>query len=346
MNRLEQAYERAYRLIEEDREEAVLSQLRVLQRELEQLGQLDSQLSPLGEQIAAAVEVALDVRHALARWWEDFDRNPLLQEQLEARSDQLAQLKRRYGPELHQVADYARELRQTLDRHLSVDRRSRALAAEVESREREYRTLAQALSEARQSGLSQAGVALTQLLRELEMPSAELIIRMEPVSPGPRGLDSVTFWFTANLGRDPAPLPRSASGGELARIGLSMAVLVRGEPASTLWLDEVDTGLGGRSAARVANMMADLGQRVQIIAITHQPVVASRAVAQVVVRKITHHGLTEAETRVADAPARIEEVARMLSGEADATALEHAQRLLDPVRYFKPKDEIDANDDR
>jgi len=335
LNRLQQAYERVYRLIEDDSEHGLLSLLRMWEREVAQLAQLDPRVDPLRDQVLTVVETTLDVRHELAKWWEDFERDPLLQERLEARSDLLAQLKRRYGPDLDSVLAYAEQIRQDLERHQTMAVRSAQLSETVKIKEAHYRKLAKSLSEARQSGMLATGRALTKLLQQLEMPAADLSLRIEAAAPGPRGMDAVTFWFSANLGRDPLPLPKSASGGELARIGLSMAVLVRGEPASTLWLDEVDTGLGGRSAARVAAMMADLGKELQIIAITHQPVVASRADHQVIVKKSTDAEHTEAQISLVNDEERVEEVARMLSGGVEPTALQHARLLLGDPRSLR-----------
>ena len=328
MNRLEEAYQRAYRLFEGDGEDGTLTRLRLLDRELSQLAQLDNGLAELSEKMVVAVENSIDVRHQLEQWWDGLDRDPAMQERIEARSHQLAQLKRRYGPELDDVISYGQTLRQELERHQDVVDRSARLATQVRAQENRYLDLAGSLSSDRRQGVKRAGQSLTGLLRQLEMPSAELTIKLQTGAATAAGTDVASFWFSANAGREPAPLPRGASGGELARIGLAMAVLVQAEPVSTLWLDEVDAGLGGRSAARVAEMLRDLSKTVQVIAITHQPVVASSANAQVMVAKRSADQRTEAQLALLHGDARVLEVARMLSGGVDPTALTHAKRLL------------------
>ena len=328
MSRLDEAYQRAYQLFEGDGEDGTLTRLRLLERELSQLAQWDNGLAELSEKMVIATENSIDVRHQLEQWWDGLDRDPVMQERIEARSHQLAQLKRRYGPELDDVIAYGQTLRLELEHHQDIVDRIARLARQVRAHEKHYLDLAGSLSAARRQGVKRAGQALTDLLRQLEMPSAELTIKLQAGTASAFGTDGVSFWFSANAGRELAPLPRGASGGELARIGLAMAVLVQAEPVSTLWLDEVDTGLGGRSAARVAEMLRDLGKTVQVIAITHQPVVASAANAQVMVAKRSADQRTEAHLALLDGDARVVEVARMLSGGVDPTALTHAKRLL------------------
>jgi DNA repair protein RecN (Recombination protein N) len=123
-------------------------------------------------------------------------------------------------------------------------------------------------------------------------------------------------------------LYKTASGGELARIGLAMTAIAQDLPEVTLLLDEVDAGLGGRSAKRVGSLLAELGTRAQIIAITHQPVVASLASTQVVIIKTEAEGETEAHAAAVSGEPRVHEIARMLSGRIEGTALEHARALL------------------
>lgn len=328
MNRMAEAYQKVFQLLDEEVDGGIVSRLRSLDRELTTLVQIDPRIDRHRESVLVSLEAMTDVRHGLQAWWEDLDRDPEAQERVEARSDVIAHLKRRFGPELLDVLQYADRVRSMLDRHASLNRQLVDLGDRVRELEGAYRELAGQLSEARASAAFDAGWALAEVVQALEMPLATIEIRISPGAARPRGTDIVSVWFSANAGIDPGPLPKSASGGELARVALGMSALLQDGPDVTMLLDEVDTGLGGRSAARVGRMLSQLGRRQQVLAITHQPVVAAAADHQIVLQKNLSRERTEAQAVVIDGEARVLEVARMLSGGTDQTALDHARQLL------------------
>ena len=140
--------------------------------------------------------------------------------------------------------------------------------------------------------------------------------------------DEVTFLLAANPGSEPAPLAKVASGGELARTMLALR-LVLTEAPSKLVFDEVDAGIGGDAAVAVAEALAVLGERHQVLVVTHLPQVAARAANHVVVNKEVRKGITFATARTLAEDERAEEIARMLSGSlAVESAVEHAKNLL------------------
>jgi DNA repair protein RecN (Recombination protein N) len=162
------------------------------------------------------------------------------------------------------------------------------------------------------------------------MPHALFAVALEPVAPGPFGVERVIFTFTANPGQAPAPLATVASGGELARIGLAIQVASTGaEEIPTVVFDEVDVGIGGSVAAVVGRLMQRLGTWRQVLAVTHQPQVAACADWQ---WRVTKESRTEGVvTRVEPLgeAERVSELARMVAGETiDEAALAHARSLL------------------
>ncbi len=327
-NHLQADYQAAAALIDEEADGGALARIRQLGQHLQRMVALDNRVAPLYDDVSGVVETLTDMKYALYRWWEAMEQDPVTQAAVEARSDLLARLKRRFGPELEDVLAYAERLRQDLDNYRTLGVRRERLAAEARSAEERYRTVAEALSARRRAGAEQARAALTDLVRQLEMPAASVVVKVEPGEPRARGMDTVSLWFAANRGQELGLLTKAASGGELARVGLAMAVLASDESEGSLLLDEVDTGLGGVSAKRVAELLAELAERRQIIAITHQPVVASRADRQVVVSKAERQRVTEASATNLVGEDRAREVSRMLSGSLDATAMVHARRLL------------------
>jgi DNA repair protein RecN (Recombination protein N) len=171
-------------------------------------------------------------------------------------------------------------------------------------------------------------------LRRLAMPHATIAIDVgehENDHPG----DHVRFLLAANPGMPLLPLTRVASGGELARAMLALRLVLSHASASsgdTLVFDEVDAGIGGAAAIAVAEALTDLSRTHQVLVVTHLPQVAARADTHVVVTKSTRHDRTDAAADAVDGEARIDEIARMLSGTSSESAREHARELLQNLR--------------
>ncbi len=198
----------------------------------------------------------------------------------------------------------------------------------VEVRSQEYRQLAQQLSLQRQTLGKSVGSEVEQLLSQMEMLGAVVNFVVSPASPRATGLDMVECQFAANPGQEPRPLAKVASGGELSRVALAMAVVEGRASTATLVLDELDTGLGGISAQRVGQLLSRLGHTRQVVAVSHQPTVAARAKTHIKVFKVVKNAMAESCVTSLDRARRPEEVARMLSGDPDSVALEHARQLL------------------
>ncbi|MCY0881286.1 MAG: DNA repair protein RecN, partial [Firmicutes bacterium] len=169
--------------------------------------------------------------------------------------------------------------------------------------------------------------ALAELVQAMEMPHAQFVFQRED-SLGRDGVDAVTLLFSANPGQPLQAVAKAASGGELARIALAMAVLETGDYPTTWVFDEVDAGLGGRSARKVGELLKKLSHIRQVIAISHQPTVAAQGDAQWAVRKIAEDQQTRSELEALLDHGRAQEIARMLSGYPDEEAHGLAQRLL------------------
>ncbi|MCL8207593.1 MAG: AAA family ATPase [Actinomycetia bacterium] len=279
------------------------------------------------EALAADAEALLaELRHRAFRLAEAVDLDPERLAAVEERLDVLARAKRRWRTDLAGLLARMRELEDAVRRYdeaaFELSRAERA----YEAAERAYREAAAALTRARTERARSAADAVTALLRQLDMPAAVFEVRVEPDEPGPEGVDRVSFWFTANRGQEVRPLARVASGGELARVAL--ATWAVHSERRLLVIDEIDAGLGGQAARTVAGLLASLAARRQILAVSHQPVVAAAATAHFRVAKTEHAGGTAAAADRLDGPARVEEIARMLSGSDRRTALAHARALL------------------
>ena len=156
------------------------------------------------------------------------------------------------------------------------------------------------------------------------MPHVDVAVTVGADDPG----DDISFLIAANPGSPLLPISRVASGGELARTMLALR-LVLTEAPDTLVFDEVDAGIGGSAAVAVGRSLASLGERHQVLVVTHLAQVAALATTQIVVSKQVINGATVAEARSVDGDQRVDEIARMLSGDAaGASARQHAAELL------------------
>ncbi|MER3444744.1 MAG: DNA repair protein RecN [Meiothermus sp.] len=183
---------------------------------------------------------------------------------------------------------------------------------------------AEALSEARRAAARNLSAKATQEIRFLGMPEARFEVGLVPLNePGPEGLEEVQLLFSANPGQGLAPLEKAASGGELSRVMLALALLT-GSEADTVVFDEVDAGVGGEAAWRVAERLAQLAQRRQVLVVTHLPQIAAQA--QQHYRVVKNKGRVEIQALGGEE--RVRELARMLSGSYSDAAMQHARELL------------------
>ena len=192
-------------------------------------------------------------------------------------------------------------------------------------------TIAERLSKRRAQAAVELGKGVTSAMQELSMSGGRFEVALNSGEPGAHGLEQVEFLVAGHAGVAARPLAKVASGGELARISLAIAVITaHATTTPTLIFDEVDTGIGGGVAEVVGRLLKRLGQQRQVLCVTHLPQVASQANQHFQVAKgTTNEGRTVSRIDVLDTRARVEEVARMLGGiEITETTRKHARELL------------------
>ncbi|MCU1503145.1 MAG: recN [Ilumatobacteraceae bacterium] len=270
-----------------------------------------------------AAELA-DVAGEARRIAEGIDEDPQRLAEIGERRQLLRDLRRKYADSLAEVIAFRDETAQRLAELESYDRRVAELELLRVAAAQAERAAAAAVGAQRRAGAGRLGTAVQRHLRALAMPHATLVVTVGEDDPG----DDVTFLLAANPGTPPLPLARVASGGELARTMLALR-LVLSEAPDTLVFDEVDAGIGGAAAVAVGAALAELGARHQVLVVTHLAQVAALADEQIVVSKRVVRGATVTTARRLSDDERIEEVARMLSGqEASESARRHAAELL------------------
>jgi DNA repair protein RecN (Recombination protein N) len=297
----------------------------------------DARLAPAAEALQGAQAQLRDAAHTLASYLNSAELEPERLQQLDERLSAWMTLARRYrrpGAELPALlAQWQDELR-ALDESADVGALERALAEARKSYEQE----AKRVGRARADAAPRLAAAVTQAMQQLGMAGGafevSLIAQEQPQS---FGLESAEFLVAGHAGSTPRPLAKVASGGELSRIALAIAVTTcQSDPehekggAGTLIFDEIDAGVGGAVAETVGRLMKQLGRSRQVLAVTHLPQVAACADQHYLVAKsLRADGVTASEVRPVSGEARVQEIARMLGGERLSSAsLAHAQEML------------------
>jgi len=280
------------------------------------------------ERIRELQSLVGDAADEMRRVLESVEEDPARLAALVERRQTLFDLRRKYGDTIAAVMAYAKQTTERLNELESWETR----AAELD--QRRTKALA-ALSRAagkvrsqREAAAPNLATAVERHLTKLALAAARVRVVVGNDRPDDLAGDDVTFLLAANPGSEPAPLSKVASGGELARAMLALRLVLTDAPG-TLVFDEVDAGIGGDAAVAVADALAELGERHQVLVVTHLAQVAAQAERQVVVTKEVRKGITYAAARVLAESERADEIARMLSGSlAVESAVEHAKNML------------------
>ena len=297
---------------------------------LDEVQRYDADLGAVAEILRAAQAQIEDAAHTLAGYLNHREPDPERLAELDGRIGSWVALARRYrrGPaELPALlAGWKTEL-QALNAAADLD----ALEREALNAERGYRHEAERISRLRHKAAPKLGTAVTQAMQHLGMAGGRFeVVVLAQDEPASHGLDTVEFRVAGHAGSTPRPLAKVASGGELSRLALAIAVTTAqhsGSSTPTLIFDEIDAGVGGTVADSVGRLMKQLGRSAQVLAVTHLAQVAACADGHFVVSKALQGKQTLSDIQPVDGEARVAEVARMLGGEK-LSGMAHAQTLL------------------
>ena len=293
--------------------------------ELETASGYDDSLSGLLERLGGLSAELEDVLYELRSYVDELEADP---NRLEAVDDRLAAmraLERKYGD----VEGYLEESRARLSRLENIDEETAELEARLAEGERRLEILGAALRAGREAAAARLSEKVQENLGDLNLGKTTFRVELVPTEPGPSGTERVEFMIQPNPGEPELPVRRYASGGELSRIMLAIRLSQeRVEPGATYVFDEVDAGIGGETATAVGTKLRELGDRNQVLTITHLPQIASEAGTHVVVEKEESKGRTITRIERIEGEERRRELARMLSGRIDEASLAHASELL------------------
>lgn len=311
-----EAYDRLY-----DGEGAVVETLAAVWKRVDELAALDPRFKAFAEGQESVNAQLADLADYLREYREHIDSSPDRLQEVEDRLAVLERLKRKYGPGLDQVIERRLELRSSLAAIENAEARIAELEARLEQSGARYRDRAVRLSDRRQRESQKFARALERELGELAMERTRFEVRFTaggaetPDRWGPRGFDTAEFYASPNPGEDLRPLARIASGGELSRVMLALKTLASTDsPGKTLIFDEVDAGIGGRVADVVGQRLQVLGERFQVLCITHLPQIAACGRQHFRVAKSVRQGRTVTAVDALGPGDRVDEIARMMAG--------------------------------
>ena len=261
---------------------------------------------------------------------EGMQEDPARLAEVERRRDVIFRLTQKHGAGIETVLETRRTAGEELDLLDTADTDLRALAARGTAAQAALAAAADALSARRKDGAERLGRTVSRLLPGLGLPGGRLAVELTPLEEvTSQGREAVAFAVRLNLGLDPMPLGKVASGGELSRLMLALkVVLARHDAIPTLVFDEVDQGIGGEVGAQVGDALAEVSARRQVLVITHLPQIAARADRHLVVTKGTRGGMATSEVAQVHGEDRVGELARMLGDGEGREARRHAQALL------------------
>jgi DNA repair protein RecN (Recombination protein N) len=309
--------------------DGIISRLRLAKARLDELAAYDPRLADCGQMLEDGLIQTQEARRELSRYAERVELDPEALAAAEARIAQVMAVARklRCGPEaLPAVLQDARARLAELAEAADAEGLARAEAEALTA----YEASAQALSACRHQAAEALAVAVTEAMQRLAMQGGRFRVELTPCAPEAGGRETVSFWVAPHPGQDLRPLARTASGGELSRLGLALQTVLSGRSgARTLIFDEVDAGIGGGVAEVVGRLLAGIARDRQVLCVTHLPQVAARATHHWRVSKEEVDGRTLSRVRHLDPDERVEEIARMLGGvEVTDITRRHAREML------------------
>ena len=308
---------------------------------LGRVAEVSAELNQLGNALHDLRYGAEDIAAQLRDLEAAYEFSPQELDRAESRSDQLYRLKKKYGDSVEDMLVYLDKCRRELETIEMADDAILKLKKQRKMAYAEVKTLAAGLSEKRQSAGEELKARIETELRQLDMPKVRFETEFSPKTNAlgldETGMDEVRFLMSANVGEQLKPIARVASGGELSRIMLALKnVLAENDSIMTLIFDEVDTGVSGRAAGKVAEKMSRLSQRCQVLCVTHLAQIAAMSDHHFSVSKAEREGRTYTGVEDLDREGRKRELARLTGGvHVSKAILEGAEELLREAEAFK-----------
>ena len=300
------------------------------ERALARIARFDDSLSELHERVKDLMYQVQDAAEGLRDARDTFAYSAEELEQIETRLDIIHRLRRKYGATCADILDYLDRAKKELDEIEFADDHMEYLKKKLRKAEKEAVAAAEALRAARKEAAVRLSARILEELRQLDMPRVQFECVFTEIELSANGADGVAFYMSANAGEALKPMSKVASGGELARIMLAMkSVLAEKDSVATLIFDEVDTGVSGRAAQKVAEKLRSVAASKQVLCVTHLPQIAALANTHLLIAKSERDGRTYTSVTPLDIEGRKAELARIIGGtNITETTLKSAEEML------------------
>lgn len=288
-------------------------------------------LSELSDRLANALYELKDISALVEDSVSDIEGDPYRLEQIEERLDLLYRLSRKYGATEQDMLDFLESAKSQLQQLIDYDINREKLRERYTLLERKAMSIARELSLIRHNVADSFTLQVQREMAFLEMPNVRLVVDFAETQLSKSGIDKVEFLISVNLGEEPKPVTKIASGGELSRMMLAIkTVLASYDVVDTMIFDEIDTGISGSAAQKVGLKLKEVSADRQVMCVTHQAQIAALAHSHFVISKEFVNDKTYTQVHKLDMDGRVRELARIIDGvEATQTALDHARKLIE-----------------
>lgn len=299
-----------------------------IKQNISKAASMDKNLEELESTLIDAIERLKDIGSELRDYSQNLDNDTERLNEIQERLFLLDKLKRKYGGSLETVIETFEKLSKELNAIEFSTQNIEKLEAEIEKIKKELEQTASDISESRKNYAQVLSVLIQEKLEKLELPKARFEISVQPKELSSDGIDNVEFLISTNVSEDLKPLAKTASGGEISRVMLAIkSIFAQSDDINTVIFDEIDTGISGKASQSVADEIVELSKFHQIILITHQPIIASKANKHFYVRK-SQSDETKVEVYVLTGENRIKALAELAGGEINEQSVEFAKSLI------------------
>lgn len=299
--------------------------------ELEDIAEYDAKIRSMYEKLSNIMYDLEDCTHEINDYAQSVEYDEELLDEIEKRLDTINRLKHKYGGTIGSVMKFYNEAKKSLENITRSDEIIEELQAEYKKKREELEKCAEKLSAARKKAGAVLQKGIEKSMRELDMKGAVFCVQIKELQEfSPTGKDDVEFLISANAGEPLKPLVKTASGGELSRVMLSIkSILADSDDVDTLIFDEIDTGVSGSAAQKIAAKLSGLGRHKQVICITHLASIAAMADIHFLIQKKVKDGKTSTTLKKLARDDRICELARIIDGtDITEAAMQHAAEML------------------
>lgn len=310
-------------------DDSLSEKLSTILSELGEVARIDGAVNEVLAPLREASPLIEDASTSLRKYRDKYDMDPKRLDIVEDRLEVIKRFEKKYGEDTKGILRYRQDAAMELETMTLSDEKVKQMEAALAAQEEALGKAAARLSEMRKAVAQQIERDVNAVFKELAMGKAEFRINFKQAPLSSSGFDNIEFLLSANPGEAPKPLNRVASGGELSRIMLALkGILAEADKIPVLIFDEVDAGIGGKTAESVGRRLKNLAKRHQILCVTHLPQVAAMADHHIMIEKVQKQDAVYVKVKELSSEEREQEIARMLSGKITDISLRHAKELL------------------